>query len=794
VPERDAGRVAIVGMAARVPGADDDLELFWEHIEHGVDSVSHFDREELAAWGLPPELLTRANLVPARGVLADPFAFDAELFGYSPDESALIDPQQRLLLMCAWAALEHAGHPPVAPNRNRTGVYVGTGMNVYLLDHVLKHRTAIADAAGLMLVIGNDKDFAATRIAYKLNLQGPALTVQTACSTSLVAVHTAVQSLLTYETDMALAGASTVAPPSRRGHLYQQGGIFSPDGCCRTFDAEARGTVPGDGVGVVVLKRLDDARRDGDTVHAVIAGTAINNDGSRKSGFTAPGPAGQAAVITAALAVAGVDPDSVGVVETHGTGTALGDPVEVAGLREVFDTGTRTERCALTAVKSNVGHLDTAAGVVGLIKMVLALQHRTVPPVAHFETPNRHLGLEQTPFRVSAKPEPWEPIDGVRRAGVSAFGIGGTNAHVVLEEAAPQPEPPGPGTPQVLLVSARTEQALHRSLRDLAAHVARDAAGRAADTAYTLRAGRTPMPWRAAVVAGAGVTGAALLGADGRHQLAESRRSRGVVLAFPALRSWHPGIGRASYTADPAYRAVIDEAAGRLGDLLGADPRAAILDAAAGSGQERLATFVDAVASARSVLSRGLRPRALLGSGTGELAAACTAGVFTVGDAAEALVRGGCPADVSVPTIPVYSVPTIPVYSVPATAALDDATLCDAAYWRSRLAGHEDAALSRPMFAATLAALDPAVCLDIGSGGAAAQPSPVHPADSDPTVLLSTRGPGAPDSHTALLGTIAALWQLGFGGPWEPIHDLGRRRVPLPTYPFATTRHVIEEH
>jgi phthiocerol/phenolphthiocerol synthesis type-I polyketide synthase E len=781
VTDSDAGRVAIVGMAARVPGADDDLALFWEHIEHGVDSVSHFEREQLAGWGMPPELLTRPNLVPARGVLADPFRFDAELFGYSPDESALIDPQQRLLLMCAWAALEHAGHPPVAPNGNRTGVYVGTGMNVYLLDHVLKHRTAIADAAGLMLVIGNDKDFAGTRIAYKLNLQGPALTVQTACSTSLVAVHAAVQSLLTYETDMALAGASTVAPPSRRGHLYQQGGIFSPDGRCRAFDAAARGTVPGDGVGVVVLKRLEDARRDGDTVHAVIAGSAVNNDGSRKTGFTAPGPAGQAAAIAAALAVAGVDPDTVGVVETHGTGTALGDPVEVAGLREVFDTGTRTRPCALTAVKSNVGHLDTAAGVVGLIKMVLALQHRTVPPVAHFETPNPHLGLDRTPFRVPAKAEPWEPIDGIRRAGVSAFGIGGTNAHVVLEEAAPQPGPAGPGTPQVLLVSARSEQALHRSLRDLAAHVAQHATGGLADIAFTLRAGRTPMLWRAAVAAGAGVAGPALLGAGGRRQLGEGRRSRGVVLAFPAPGSGHPGSGRACYAADPVYRAVVDEVTDRLGDLLGADPHAALLDGAAGSGHGRLATFVDAVASARSVLSRGIRPRALLGSGAGELAAACVAGVFTVGDAAEALARGGCPT--------ALSVPTIPMYPGPATAPLDDATACDTAYWRGRFSGADGTGPSRLVFAAALAALDPAVCLDIGPGGTAAVPSP----DGDPTVLLSARDPGAPDGHTALLGAVAALWQLGFGGSWEPIHDVGRRRVPLPTYPFATTRHVIEE-
>ncbi|PRY31850.1 beta-ketoacyl synthase N-terminal-like domain-containing protein [Pseudosporangium ferrugineum] len=729
----DAGRVAVVGMAARVPGADDDLDLFWDNIEHGVDSVGHFDREELAAWGVAPELLARANLVPAHGVLPDPFRFDAELFGYSPDESALIDPQQRLLLMCAWAALEHAGQPPVAANGNRTGVYVGTGMNVYLIDKVLKHRAAIADAAGLMLVIGNDKDFAGTRIAYKLNLQGPALTLQTACSTSLVAVHTAVQSLLTYETDMALAGAATVAPPSRRAHLYQQGGIFSPDGRCRTFDAAASGTVPGDGVGVVVLKRLEDARRDGDTIHAVIAGTAINNDGSRKTGFTAPGPAGQAAVIRAALAVAGVEPDSIGVVETHGTGTALGDPVEVAGLREVFDTGTRTRQCALTAVKSNIGHLDTAAGVVGLIKMVLALRHRTVPPVAHFETPNPHLALDRTPFRVPAKAEPWEPVGGVRRAGVSAFGIGGTNAHVVLEEALPQPEPAGPAAPQVLLVSARSSDALDRRLHELAEHAERRPGDRFADAAFTLRAGRTPMPWRAAVVADAAGAGRALRAADTRRQLDERRRSRGVVLAFT-------GRLRPVDTADPVYRAVLDEVAGRVGGLLGADPHAALRDAAPGSDLDRLATFAAAVALARGVLSRGIQPRAVLGPGAGEIAAACVAGVFTVGDAAEALARGGIPAPVAAPAVPVHPGPV----------------------------------------AEALTGLDPAACLAVG-------PALPAPADGVSPVLLAAA------DHLGLLEAVAGLWQLGFGGPWEPIHDRGRRRIPLPTYPFATHRHVIKE-
>ncbi len=706
----DAGKVAVVGMAVQVPGAERDLDLFWQHLLDGADAISFFGPDELAEWGVDADLAARPNFVPARAVLEDGYRFDHQLFGYSPADSALIDPQQRALLSCAWSALEHAGYSPVAQDGNRTGVYVGTGMNVYLLDHVLAAGPSVADAAGLKLVIGNDKDFAATRIAYKLNLQGPGFTIQSACSTSLVAVHTAVQSLLTYETDMALAGAATVAPVGRRGYLYEEGGILSPDGRCRTFDAAAQGTVPGDGAGMVVLKRLDDAQRDGDTIHAVIAGSAVNNDGSRKAGFTAPGPIGQAEVIAAALAVAELSPDTIGVVETHGTGTALGDPVEIAGLRAVFDTGTPGRpSCALTAVKSNVGHLDTAAGVVGLIKMVLALKNRTVPPVAHFTAASDRLGLAGTPFHVAAEARPWDPIDGVRRAGVSAFGIGGTNAHVILEEAPPAPECGTDTATQLLVVSAKSEKALDQRLQELAARLGTDGL---ADVAFTLRTGRTALPWRAAVVAAdAGAATVVLSQAGGRRQ----QVGADVVLVLPDEVSWPAGFGASSYRSDPVYRVTVDEA----GDL----------------DSPRLAAFVDTVAYARSLLSRGIRPRALLGHGTGELAAGCVAGALTLGAALDALAHGRPASDLKEPTIPIAS------------------------------SGSD---------------LDPAVWLHIG------------PVAGDPDgTTLTTCGPDDTDGHAALLSAVGALWQLGIGDAWDEIHDVGRRRVPLPTYPFATTRHVI---
>ncbi|MET8094243.1 beta-ketoacyl synthase N-terminal-like domain-containing protein, partial [Micromonospora sp. NPDC005220] len=548
----DSAAVAVVGMAIRVPGAERDLDRFWRHVHDGVDAVSVFTPEQLVGWGVPKDLVERSGFVPARAVLTDADRFDHRLFSYSPSDSALMDPQQRILLECAWAALEHAGHPPVAADGNRVGVYVGTGLNVYLLDNVWPNERAVEAAGGLGVIIGSDKDFAATRIAYKLNLQGPALTVQTACSTSLVAVHQATQALLTYDADVALAGAATVAPPTRRGHLHEPGGIFSADGRCRAFDAAADGTVPGDGAGVVVLKRLTDALRDGDTVHAVIRGSAVNNDGARKAGFTAPGPTGQAAVIAAALEVADVDPDTVGLVETHGTGTALGDPIEVAALRQVFDS-TRPDRapCALGAVKSVVGHLDTAAGVIGLIKTVLALTHRTIPPIAHLRTPNPAIRLDGSVFELPTTARPWAPVDGVRRAGVSAFGIGGTNAHVVLEEAPPTPPRPRRHVPQLVLVSAKTAAAAQDSLDRVTAFAAGTAPGDLADLAYTLRTGRAELPWRAAVLTGV-TDGVARL-----RKVDATARARGVALHLTGAGAVTGN--RPNYDADPVYRRTVDE-------------------------------------------------------------------------------------------------------------------------------------------------------------------------------------------------------------------------------------------
>ncbi|WP_433384645.1 beta-ketoacyl synthase N-terminal-like domain-containing protein [Micromonospora sp. KLBMP9576] len=738
----DSAAVAVVGMAVRVPGAERDLDLFWRHVVAGVDAVTFFTPEQLVGWGVPKDLVERPDFVPARAVLPDADRFDHRLFSYSPSDSALMDPQQRILLECAWAALEHAGHPPVAADGNRIGVYVGTGLNVYLLDNVWPDERAVEAAGGLGLIIGSDKDFAGTRIAYKLNLQGPALTLQTACSTSLVAVHQAAQALLTYDADVALAGAATVAPPTRRGHLHEPGGIFSADGRCRAFDAAADGTVPGDGAGVVVLKRLDDALRDGDTVHAVIRGSAVNNDGARKAGFTAPGPTGQADVISAALDVAGVDPDTVGLIETHGTGTALGDPIEVAALRQVFDSD-RPDRapCALGAAKSVVGHLDTAAGVIGLIKTVLALKHRVIPPITHLATPNPAIRLDGSVFELPTAARPWAPIDGVRRAGVSAFGIGGTNAHVVLQEAPPARPHPRRHVTELILVSAKTAAVAQTSLDRVAAHVAGTAPGELADLAYTLRTGRAELPWRAAFLTGThGST-------PTPRQVDAKARARGVALHLTGAGELTGN--RPNYDADPVYRRVADEGVALLRDH---DLAAAV--------RERCDRLLACVGLARSLCSRGVAPRAVAGAGIGAVACAVVAGILTVADAL-VLVRGGDldgirPGPAQLPVhVPGGQPPT-------GSGGL--------AYWRERAAG-TPAPTTPPQ-------LDGVLWIEVGTSV---------------TPHLGAEQPAMPaDRHARLLATVGALWQLGIAGAWDTGHDTGRRRLPAPTYPFAATRHYLD--
>ncbi|MEV0681651.1 type I polyketide synthase [Actinosynnema sp. NPDC050436] len=635
--------IAVVGMAGRFPGAADTDEL-WRNLAGGVESITFFDRAELLAAGVPAATADDPRYVPARGVLRDVGLFDAGFFGYSARDAQIIDPQQRLFLECAWEAVEHAGHD-TARFDGQVGVYAGSSLSGYLL-HLLTDRRLLETVGPYRMMLANDKDHLTMRVAHKLDLRGPAITVQTACSTSLVAVHQACQALLSQECDMALAGGVTIALPQVAGYRYEDEGIMSPDGHCRAFDATAAGTVAGSGAGVVVLRRLADALRDGDTVHAVVLGSAVNNDGAGKAGYTTPSSAGQAAVITEALAVAGVDPATVSYVEAHGTGTALGDPIEVSALGSALGAPAGGSR-VLGALKTNIGHLDAAAGVAGLIKAVLALGHRALPGTLHFTEPNPRAGFAAAGLRVSAGLTAWEPPPGLpRRAGVSSFGMGGTNAHVVLQEAAP-PVPTGPARQwQVLALSAATATALPVAAAKLAGHLAANPDG-LADAAFTLQVGRRVLRHRRAVVCRDVEEAVTALrgGVPGHAAEGDGPTGRRPVFMFPGQGAPAASAVAALHADEPVFREHVDRGAKLAAPALGADLRDVLLsgdpDALRDTAVAQPALFTLQHALARLWISWGVRPEAVIGHSVGEFTAACLAGVWSFEDALGLLVARG---------------------------------------------------------------------------------------------------------------------------------------------------------
>jgi acyl transferase domain-containing protein/thioesterase domain-containing protein/acyl carrier protein len=632
--------IAVIGMAGRFPGAP-GLDGFWHNLSNGVESIATLTDAELLAAGVSPKLLANPRYVRARGRLDGVADFDASFFGMSPREAATTDPQHRIFLECAWEALEHGGVDP-ARFPGSIGVYGGAAEGGYLLHHLAPNRPLMESLGALSPVIGNDKDHLTTRVAYKLDLRGPSITIQTACSTSLVAVQLACQALLGYQCDAALAGGVSVTFPQGTGHLHQPGNILSPDGRCRAFDAAAQGTVAGDGAGVVLLRRLADALADGDPILAVILGAAVNNDGSAKVGYTAPSVDGQAEVIAMAHAVAGVSPESMSYVEAHGTGTALGDPIEIAALTQAFRAGTEARGfCGIGSLKPSIGHLNTAAGIASLIKTVLALQHESLPASLNFETPNPAIDFASSPFVVNAARTPWPRGAAPRRAGVSSFGFGGTNAHVVVEEA-PLPPAVEPSRPlQLLVVSARTPAALEAATANLAEHLDRHSEQDLADVAHTLESGRRAFAHRRVVLAAGSSDAAAALRDPSRASTGEAESAAPkVAFLFPGQGAQHPGMGADLHRSEPVYRAVVDECAAILSPLLGLDIRRILHDrgsdsaaALAGTALAQPALFVTEMALARLWMSFGIRPDAMIGHSLGEYVAACLAGVFSLGDA-----------------------------------------------------------------------------------------------------------------------------------------------------------------
>jgi phthiocerol/phenolphthiocerol synthesis type-I polyketide synthase E len=850
----DENAIAVIGMSGRFPGARDVAEL-WHNLCGGKESVSFFTDEELAAAGVPERVYSGPQYVRGRASLGEVDTFDAGFFGFNAREAELTDPQHRMFLETCWEALEAAGYDPFRHD-GRIGVYGGESPPTYLLSTLVNDPVRGAELlTNMQALYGNMSGFLATRVAYKLDLRGPAITVQTACSTSLVAVHLAVQSLLCGECEMALAGGVAVQVPDRIGYYYQDGGIFSLDGHCRAYSADAGGTVGGSGVGAVVLKPLGNALEDGDFVWGVIRGTAVNNDGAVKVGYSAPSVSGQAAVIADALAVCDVPPETIGYVEGHGTGTPLGDPIEVAALTEAWRKWTdATEFCALGSVKTNVGHLDGAAGVTGLIKALLAVRSGTVPPTLNFAAPNEKIDFASSPFFVNTEPIPWPLAGHPRRAAVSSFGLGGTNAHVVLEEAPPVRTPASEDRWQILPMSARSWQALDTMSERLRGFLQARPDVPLADVAYTLQEGRHSFDCRRAVVCrdreDAVVTGRVVE----RYQ---PDVDRSVVFLFPGNGAEYAGMAQGLYESQPVFREELD----RCAELLGAD---ILTDRTPGPP----ALFSVEYALAKLLMSWGVRPSAMIGHSLGEYVAACLAGVFSLSDALsvvtararlvqqtqpgamlavalgenEARRQAGSTVDIAAVNAPGLTVlsgaadamaemaarldvrqwtvnsrigyhsalveeildtfteevsrvrlaePSLPFIACPSGTWITPEQATDPRYWAAHLRG-------TVRFSDGLKEVlrDPdTVLIEVGPGRTLSMLAEQH-ADEDVPVLPTMRKSEEDEPDQAvLLRAAAGLWASGVDIDWAGVRGDGRRlRVPLPTYPFERKRYWLGDN
>lgn len=727
-PDSDyAESISVIGMAGRFPDAP-DVETLWANIMAGRSAVRPLTEEELAA--ADPGLRNDPNHVAVTAAVTGVELWDASFFGFSPRVAELTDPQHRLFLECCWQALENAGYDP-AGYPGVAGIIAGSGFPTYLQSNIMGHWDVIAEAGHMQLAIGNDRDSLSTMVAYKLNLRGPSFTVQTACSTSMLAVHLACTSLLSFESDLMLAGGVAIQTPQAAGYVYEEGGILAPDGVVRSLDAKGQGGVFGNGLGVVVLKRTADAVRDGDQIYAQILGSATNNDGVARAGYAAPGLRGQTEVIVEALGNAGVDADTVSYIEAHGTGTLLGDAVELDAVSRGFlPRHPAAGACTIGSVKSNIGHADRASGVIGLIKTALMLHHEQIPPQVNFESPNPNLDLSSGAFRVVTEPTPWRSGADPRRAVVNSFGMGGTNAVAILQEA-PRPEQQAPGraAPQVLVLSARTSSALEAATGNLRHHLASRPDLDISDVAFTLQTGRTAFNHRRVLVCAditEAVAGLAESQAPPVRTAQQTRRGRPVVLVVPGedLDPQQRRTGRALYEAEPALREAFDRCAAALG--LTAEQ---VWTAPCAGPVLRYAL-------ARLLLSLGVRAAEFVGVGSGARVAAALGG------------------------------------TLPLTALADDS---------------EPAAQADP---AALIADEDMVLVELGDGRLLRAWDTGRPRDdhgSRLAVLLPGTRPE--QASTAVREVTATLWLAGAEPDWAALHA-GRspRRVPLPTYPFERQR------
>lgn len=635
-----SSEIAIIGMSGRFPDAD-NLEEFWQNLKNAKECIKFYSDEDLR--NINKELLENPYYVKAQGILKNIKRFDAKFFSYTPSEAERIDPQHRIFLECAWESLENAGYTPGTDKKN-IGVYAGVGENNYLSKHILSNLAVQDTATELQLTINNSKDFLSTRVAYKLNLTGPALTIQTACSTSLVAIHQACLALQAGECDMALAGAVSFLNLEKTGYLYQPGMILSPDGKCRAFDASAQGTVSGQGVGIVVLKPVVNALKDGDHIYAIIKSSAINNDGSQKMGFSAPSSHQQAEVIKLTHKKADIMSDTITYIEAHGTGTPLGDPIEIAGLTQAFNTD-RKQYCAVGSVKTNLGHLDTAAGVAGLIKTVLCLYHKTLVPSLHYTTANSQIKFENTPFYVNTELKHWECSDTPRRAGVSSFGVGGTNAHILLEESPthhdvsklPQREH------QIISISANTKTSLDITTENLSSYLLNNRDKNLENIAYTLHSGRKKFKYGTFVICSNNETASLQLRQENKEYITHLDRS--IIFMFSGQGSQCINMGRKLYESEPNFKLHVEQCLSIIKNMplndFSAEDFLGCTEKINQTVIAQPALFIIEYALAKYLINLGIKPVAMIGHSIGEYVAACLSGVFSLEDALKIIILRG---------------------------------------------------------------------------------------------------------------------------------------------------------
>ncbi len=863
---RGPGDIAIIGCAGQFPGAE-DVATYWENIKNAVESIRTYTRDELVEAGLRATQVDHPSYVKAFGSLDGIDRFDAEFFGYSPREAGMMDPQHRLLLACAVHALENAGYA-WEKHKGHIGIIAGGGTNMYLMN-VLGNRAEGVSIDPLQLMVALDKDHMATKVAYKLGLRGPALNVQTACSTSLVAVHLACQSLLNGETDICLAGGVSIKTLGPTGYLHVESSIASADGRCRPFDIAASGTVFGDGLGLVVLKRLEEAYKDRDYILAVIRGTAVNNDGDRKVGYTAPSVEGQAEVIAEALAMADVDPSTIGYVEAHGTGTALGDPIEMAALKAALrPAGTGVIPCVVGSVKSNVGHLDAAAGVAGLIKTAMALKERVQPPTLHFRVLNPEIDFSDTGFRVSSTLQHWPDGGQPRRASVSSFGIGGTNAHIVLQEA---PDALASVVSlrkwHVIPISAKSPTALVPYVDQVWTRVQEDPRLNLADAAYTFSVGRNEYQQRQAMVCSRN--------ADGVVRRLVSRTAANVpkpVFLFTGQGAQYQGMAASLYQTDPVFREKLDECCA-VAEVHGQPIRSYVLatprvdSVPVDTRLSQLALFATELSAASMWMAYGIIPAAMIGHSVGEYVAAHLAGVISLDDTVRVLVARGnlmarcepgkmlacaagekivgallnsevevaavngpsscviagsenavlsfqeCLASQGIVSsllstslafhsrhmdeilIPLREVMSSVRLNAPSRTFLSNVTgtwitneqACSPDYWVQ----HARQPVRFSDCVRTVADTYEAAWLELGPGGGLLAQVRSQQREPENSLLLRTFAAAQHHSEADEMAlTLAALWANGVHVNWSALFESEIRcRVPLPSYPFATTRH-----